>query len=398
MTFSNIFELIILISLFILIYTFLLYPVFVFILAKIINNPIKSTPIETKKIAVVIAAYNEEDTIEDAIKSILNSDYPSNKISIYIGLDGSTDSTYSVLQKLKETNKNIYVFQFERAGKNSTLNKLMDKINEEYVFFLDADLRVQPNTFQHLISILQAENVYGVMIPVKIINQDNSDTGGTGEVIYQKFDAFIRYNESLIYSTANSLGTLYGVRREALSPIPDNRVCDDLFRVFHIISLRKRFIFDTKFNVNEVRTKSLNKELNRRIRLVSGGLSTLKAVKQILNPKYGLMSLFVISHKLLRWLTPIFMIIFFLGIFLIDSNSVLFYPLIFLNIIVYGFALLGWIFDKLKINFFPFKIFLFFVSMNIGFLLGIIRFLSKKQNSLWDRNKLNDEIQNPDIN
>lgn len=102
------------------------------------------------------------------------------------------------------------------------------------------------------------------------------------------------------------------------------------------------------------------------------------------------MSLFVISHKLLRWLTPIFMIIFLLSVFIIDRDSFLFYPLIYFNIIIYGFAFLGWIFDKLKINFFPFKVFLFFVSMNIGFLLGIIRFFSKKQNSLWDRNKLND--------
>jgi len=390
MTLSNIFEIIILFSFFIIIYTFFLYPVFVFILAKFINNPIKTSPDESKKIAVVIAAYNEEDTIEDAINSILNSGYPNEKISIYIGLDGSTDSTYSILQKLQKKNSNIQIFQFERAGKNNTLNKLMEKITEEFVFFLDADLRVQSNTFQHLISILQAENVYGVMIPVKIINQDNADTGGTGEILYQKFDAFIRYNESLIFSTANSLGTLYGVRREALSPIPDDKVCDDLFRVFHIISLRKRFIFDTKYSVIEIRTKSLNKELNRRIRLVSGGLSTLKSVKEILSPKYGLMSLFVISHKLLRWLTPIFMIIFLLSVFIIDRDSFLFYPLIYFNIIIYGFAFLGWIFDKLKINFFPFKVFLFFVSMNIGFLLGIIRFFSKKQNSLWDRNKLND--------
>lgn len=390
MTLSNIFEIIILISFFIIIYTFFLYPVFVFVLAKFINNPIKTSPDESKKIAVVIAAYNEEDTIEDAISSILNSGYPNDNISIYVGLDGTTDSTYSILQKLQKKNSNIQIFQFERAGKNNTLNKLMEKITEEFVFFLDADLRVQSNTFQHLISILQAENVYGVMISVKIINQDNSDTGGTGEIIYQKFDGFIRYNESLIFSTANSLGTLYGVRREALSPIPDVRVCDDLFRVFHIISLRKRFIFDTKYSVIEIRTKSLNKELNRRIRLVSGGLSTLKAVKEILSPKYGLMSLFVISHKLLRWLTPIFMIIFLLSVFIIDRDSYLFYPLIYFNLIIYGFAFLGWIFDKLKINFFPFKVFLFFVSMNIGFLLGIIRFFRKKQNSLWDRNKLND--------
>ncbi len=390
MTLSNIFEIIILISFFIIIYTFFLYPVFVFVLAKFINNPIKTSPDESKKIAVVIAAYNEEDTIEDAISSILNSGYPNDNISIYVGLDGTTDSTYSILQKLQKKNSNIQIFQFERAGKNNTLNKLMEKITEEFVFFLDADLRVQSNTFQHLISILQAENVYGVMISVKIINQDNSDTGGTGEIIYQKFDGFIRYNESLIFSTANSLGTLYGVRREALSPIPDDRVCDDLFRVFHIISLRKRFIFDTKYSVIEIRTKSLNKELNRRIRLVSGGLSTLKAVKEILSPKYGLMSLFVISHKLLRWLTPIFMIIFLLSVFIIDRDSYLFYPLIYFNLIIYGFAFLGWIFDKLKINFFPFKVFLFFVSMNIGFLLGIIRFFRKKQNSLWDRNKLND--------
>ncbi len=392
MTLSNIFEIIVLVSLFLVIYTFLLYPFFVFVSAKFINKKIISTPDKTKKIAVVIAAYNEEDTIEDNIKSVLNSNYPSENISIYIGLDGSTDNTFKILQEFVKKNNNIYVYQFERGGKNRTLNKLTDKITEDFIFFLDADLRVQPNTFQHLVGILQSKDVAGVMIPVKIINKDNSNSGSTGEIIYQKFDAFIRYNESLIFSTANSLGTLYGIRREALSAIPDDKVCDDLYRVFHIISLRKRFIFDTKYHVNEVRTKSLNKELNRRIRLVSGGLSTLKAVKQILSPSYGLMSIFVISHKLLRWLTPIFMTIFLVSLVFIDRNSFLYYPLIYFNLIVYGFALIGWLFEILKINFLTFKVFLFFVSMNIGFLLGIIRFCRNKQNSLWDRNKLGDEI------
>ncbi|MCX7735123.1 MAG: glycosyltransferase [Candidatus Kapabacteria bacterium] len=398
MTLSNVFEIIVLISFFIIIYTFILYPIFVYILAKLIKRPIITKTDELKKIAVVIAAYNEEDTIEEAIQSILKSGYPLDKVTIYVGLDGSTDSTYNILQELQKKNNNIVIYKFERGGKNRTLNKLMEKIKEDFVFFLDADLRVQPNTFQHLVSILQAENVAGVMIPVKIVNEGTSDSGGTGEKIYQKFDAFIRNNESLIYSTANSLGTLFGIRREALSPIPNDRVCDDLYRVFHIISLRKRFIFDTKFSVTEVRTKSLNKELNRRIRLVSGGISTLMTVKKILSPSYGLMSIFVISHKLLRWLTPVFMIIFLLSLFFIETDSFLYYPLLYFNLIVYGFAFLGWIFEKLNINFLPFKVMLFFVSMNIGFLLGIFRFLRKKQNSLWDRNKLDDEIKNLNLN
>lgn len=394
----SILEILVIISFFLIIYTFLLYPFLVYLLSIIYKKEIKTEPNGSKNIAVVIAAYNEEDTIEDAINSILDSNYPLDKTSIYIGLDGSVDNTYSIVSQMSKIYNNIHMFSYQRSGKNRTLNKIMENVTEDFIFFLDADLRVQPNTFHHLVSILQAEDVGGVMIPVIIINPEQSDTGSIGEIIYQKFDAFIRYHESLVFSTVNSLGTLYGIRKDAYSPIPNDRVCDDLFRVFYVVSLKKRFIFDKKFSVFEVRKKSLTKELNRRIRLASGGLSTLWEMKEILLPKYGLQSLFVLSHKLLRWLTPIFLIIFLLSNIFINSDSFLFLPLLNFNLYLYSLAFAGWVLEKAKIHFFPFKIFLFFVSMNIGFLLGIIRFLSKKQNAQWDRNKLDSEINSINVN
>lgn len=71
------------------------------------------------RFAVIIPAHNEADVITDAIKSIYNTDYPKDKISIFVIADGCTDKTAALAEKAGA----IVVSKSDSTCKGDALNK-----------------------------------------------------------------------------------------------------------------------------------------------------------------------------------------------------------------------------------------------------------------------------------
>ena len=121
-----------------------------------------------------------------------------------------------------------------------------------------------------------------------------------------------------------------------------------------------------------------------RVRVISRGMSGLLYVKELFNPiKYGFISFQLFSHKVLRWLIPIFMIILFItNIFLLENR---FYVITFLiQIVFYSFAFLGWIFDFLNIKMKIFSIPLFFCVVNMASMISLTRTIFRKKVVTWE--------------
>lgn len=88
-------------------------------------------------ISVIIPAYNAEKTIENAVKSIVDSAI-NDKFEIIIVENGSTDNTLEIAIKLKKTYKGIMVYQSQKGVSNAR-NLGIEKANGEWICFVDAD-------------------------------------------------------------------------------------------------------------------------------------------------------------------------------------------------------------------------------------------------------------------
>lgn len=381
-------DFILIFSVFLISYNYVVYPLLLIILDKFINTPINKSKDYKPNITFIIAAHNEEELIEGAIQSILNSDYPNNKIKILIGSDGSTDKTNSILDLYQAKLKGqLKYYTFSRSGKNIVLNDLIPKVETDILFFMDADCRVTESTITEMTANFYSDDV-GSVISSQSVESENTDenAGKLGDTAYHRYEQIIRELESNIHSNVNSLGYLYAVRKSLLKPIPNDLVCDDLHNVYSIIENKKRVIFEKEAKAREVRKKSFNNELHRRVRAVAGGIATMIEYKNLAYfPKYGIVSFFLISHKVFRWLSPFFIILLFLLTFIFWNSSLLWLFILIGQIIFYTMAFWGWIADRLNINFKLAKIFLFFISMNYSSLLGTFRYLRKSQNAVWDR-------------
>lgn len=366
------------------IYPYIVYPLILLVLANFFNKKILKSSIYPE-ISIIISAYNEERYIQDCILSILTSDYPLDKIKIYVGSDGSTDKTCEIVTNLSYLYSNIFLYKYQRSGKNALINKMIRHVNTDYVLFLDADLRLQKDSLASLMSNFNDDSIGCVLANLIIQGSDSDNTGHKGEILYQKFETYLRDCESSIESTVNNLGTLYGIRRELFESLPNDLVCDDMYILLTVVSKHKRAIFDKKTSVIEVRKKSLKDEMKRRVRLVAGGLSTIQARKELLSLQYGIIPFFLFSHKIIRYTSPLILILIAIISILTFSSPILFFTLLIIQGLLYFSALLGYLFEKFGFEVGLFRFPLLFVSMNISILQGLIRFIQKGQNATWER-------------
>lgn len=91
------------------------------------------------KISVIMGAYNCEDTIVEALESLLYQSFQD--FEIIICDDGSSDNTFRKLKKIKKMNSNKIKLlnNAENKGLNYTLNKCLKHAEGQYIARMDAD-------------------------------------------------------------------------------------------------------------------------------------------------------------------------------------------------------------------------------------------------------------------
>ncbi|HJX50612.1 MAG TPA: glycosyltransferase family 2 protein [Candidatus Nanoarchaeia archaeon] len=120
---------------------------------------------ELPRVSVLIPAYNEEETIENTIKSILNSDYPD--FEVIVVDDGSKDKTLEMAKKIKDSR--LHIFHKKNGGKGTALNLGISKAKGEIIFTMDADTFVHPQSMKRMVRYFKNERVMSVT-PAMIIH------------------------------------------------------------------------------------------------------------------------------------------------------------------------------------------------------------------------------------
>lgn len=105
-----------------------------------------------EKATAIICVYNEQDTIENVIISTSKEQFIN---EIVVVNDGSTDSSKSIINKLKST-YNLNVINFEiNKGKGYAMAVGVENAKHDIVMFIDADqTRITPNYTSELIMSL----------------------------------------------------------------------------------------------------------------------------------------------------------------------------------------------------------------------------------------------------
>ncbi|MEK7434690.1 MAG: glycosyltransferase [Cyanobacteriota bacterium] len=114
---------------------------------KIEKNPL---------ISVIIPAYNDEDTIEYAIDSVLKQTYKN--IEILVIDDGSSDKTSELVKKIQQNDSRIIYIRQSNTGVAGARNRGVKESKGEYIKLCDSDDVLFPYALEMMVRALKFTN------------------------------------------------------------------------------------------------------------------------------------------------------------------------------------------------------------------------------------------------
>lgn len=339
-------------------------------------------------VTVLIAAYNEEDIIEEKIANTLAINYPKDKIQVIFITDGSTDQTADKIRGFDEV---MLLHNDSRAGKMAAIKRAIPLIEGEITVFTDANTFLNQDAILELVKHYQNPKVGCVAGEKRIMVEETADASSAGEGFYWKYESALKKWDYELYSNVGAAGELFSIRTALYETVESDTIIDD-----HMIAMRiaeKGFIiaYEPKAYAMETASADVKEELKRKIRIAAGGIQSILRLKKSANPfNYPLLTFQYISHRVLRWtITPFLLIlVFFLNGLIAFNTGNSFYQVLFvLQILFYTLSITGYYFEsrniRVKALFIPY----YFCVMNYAVLAGIIRYYKKNQSAAWEKSK-----------
>jgi cellulose synthase/poly-beta-1,6-N-acetylglucosamine synthase-like glycosyltransferase len=286
-------------------YSYTVYPGFLFLASRVLSRSrLKDDAILSSlffpKVSLVISAFNEEAIIAQKIRNALALDYPEDRIEILVSSDGSTDRTNEVVVGINDSRVILHAFR-QRAGKTACLNLVVPQARGEVVVFTDANSMFPTDLMRKLTRSFGSPDVGCVTGWTKYTSPE-SDSGTSG--LYGRLEKSTKLWESLISSCVGADGAIFAIRKSLYRPLRDDDI-NDFVIPLDVIDQGKRVVLNPQAVCLENPSKATRDEFRRQVRITTRTLRALARRPRFMNPlRFGSFSVFILSHKVVRFLVP----------------------------------------------------------------------------------------------
>jgi len=374
-------------GIFIFLYNYIGYAFIIYLINKIAPKFKNFTPEKYyPSVSFIVAAYNEQDIIEKKIENTLKLSYPSAQIEYIFITDGSTDGTMSVIERYP-TIKLLH--KPAREGKSSALNRAVLAAKNDILIISDANTFLNTNAIELITSHYSDKLTGGVAGEKRVIASpdDNNDIGGR-EGLYWRYESFLKKIDSDFYSVVGAAGELFSVRRNLYEMLPASTILDDFVVSLKTAQKGYRIIYEPGAYAMEFASASLEDEKKRKIRIAAGGFQSIAMLSSLFKFwKHPRLTLLYVSHRVLRWtLSPLALILILISniILAVNTSNLFYIAALIAQIIFYLIAFISQFISQ-NSKFKALKAVGYFVFMNVSVIQGFFRFISKKQNSAWEK-------------
>ena len=119
------------------------------------------------KTSVIIPVYNTEKYLCECLESVLNQS--QKELEIIAVDDGSTDCSLDILHRYKKLYSNIQVYSQENKRQGVARNNGLQQAKGEYIYFLDSDDTIDPETLEDCYKYAKEKNLDIVLFDSKVI-------------------------------------------------------------------------------------------------------------------------------------------------------------------------------------------------------------------------------------
>lgn len=384
-----------------LFHSYVLYPVLLklFSLGKKENEIVFALDdVQLPEVFIVFSVYNEEKVIREKLESIFDTTYPLSKLKVYIGSDNSTDKTNSIVEEFVINHPQLKFIPFsERNGKSNVLNKLVSRIEEEEIdkvknvfIFTDANVMFTRDTIFEMVKHFKNNTIS--LVGATILNKGVKKDGiSFQEKSYIGMENTIKHLEGLNWGCmTGAFGACYALRADSWKEIPQNYLMEDFYLSMNVLEQRKKTILDMKAVCYEDVSNEIAEEFKRKSRIQAGNFQNFAAYWKLLF-RFDAAAFCFFSHKVIRWLGPMFIVLAYISnLFLLPNSQ--FYRFVFVvqNLLLLS-PVIDWLLKRIGIHLILLRFASYFIIMNIALANGFVMYAKGIKTNTWNPTKRNIE-------
>ncbi len=286
-------------------YVYLGYPLLLRVIRRLRGPRLPRRGTGQPAVTLMISAYNEQDVIGAKLRNTLEIDYPRRRLQVLVISDASDDRTDRIVGEFAA--EGIELLRMPaRGGKTAGLNAAMARASGEVVVFSDANALYRPDAIAMLVRNFADAGVGAVIGESTYVDPEAPSEHSEG--LYWRYETAIKLLESEIGSAVGGDGAIYAVRRQLYAPMPPDAL-SDFVNPLQVVRAGYRCVYEPAARSSERAADTFRKEFRRKVRIVNRAWRATMRMRELLNPlRFGLFSVMLISHKLLRWLAPFFLV------------------------------------------------------------------------------------------
>lgn len=363
-----------------LLYVYAIYPLLLALVAALFTHrrpAIGYTP----TISFLVAAHNEEASMDRKLAETLSLDYPAEKLEILVLSDCSTDATDAIVRNCPDPRVRLLRMP-RRNGKTHAQNAGAHAARGEILVFSDATTVYHPQALRYLAANYQDPAVGAVSGRYLYFDAGRASPTAAGTMLFWNYENYIKTLQSRIRTISGCCGCIYSVRKQLYEDLaPD--MCSDLVLPLTVIQKGYRVVFEDRALAFEETTRSISEEFKMRVRVAAHGVNGLLSVPSLFKPwRYPWVSFQLVSHKVLRWFASIVMAVLLAGSVALAGEPGYRY-LLPPQAAFYGLAVLGRIFP-LHRYWKPLGVPSYFCTLNIAALLSFLEVLRGRKYAVWE--------------
>jgi cellulose synthase/poly-beta-1,6-N-acetylglucosamine synthase-like glycosyltransferase len=338
-----------------------------------VSKPVRDWP----SVTLVIACRNEARRLRHKLDNALAVDYP--QLEIAVASDASDDDSDDIVREYASRGVRL-IRSPERRGKEFAQGLAMSQTTGEVLVFSDAGTDLPPDSIRHLVENLTDPSIGAVSSEDRFISEDGRVVG---EGAYVKYEMWLRRLESQRAGLVGLSGSFFGVRRSVVgawnAAIPSDFAC-----ALYAVKAGMRAVSDPRVVGVYKDIKDPSKEFGRKVRTAVRGMSAVAALREVLNPfRFGLFAFQVWSHKVMRWLVPLFMTMLLVTSLLLAPEHPLYAAALAAQAAGYVLVLAAHVMPRLR-QVALVRLAYFFVQVNLALGQAGIDFLRGRRIVTWD--------------
>ncbi len=364
-----------------LFYTYAGYPLLLVIASTLRPKRVRRDKFEPT-VTILITAYNEERALAAKLENTLALDYPRELLEIVVASDCSNDRTDEIVEEFSARGVRL-CRQPERLGKTAAQNAAVEQAHGEIIIFSDATSHYQPDVIRTMMPNF-ADAAVGC-VAGRLVYVDPADSRvGRGTRSYWGYETFLKKHESRAGSLIGTSGCLYAVRRSAYVPLY-HEACSDFIIATKMVERRLRAVYEPDAVCTEQTNRRSDAELKMRVRVIAQTFTDLWRHRPMLNPfRSGFYAVQLLSHKVMRYLVPFFLIALFAASAVLAPASFAYRMLFAGQLLGYGCAVLAWLLEKVGIRSRLLALPQYFVLANVASLIACYQFIRGERYARWE--------------